>query len=247
MGLASLHGTRLAAGLSLVALVVITLSDFLLTDFWDRNAMATSIVADVLVLIVGVAVLNEFVAYRSRRRWQRVADYALAELASACRHAYVMVAEAIGLASRQEVTRNELRELILSAEGEARIAELAAARAADQEAREEMLANVGELIAGSRTALATWAPVLVETPYSGALNRYVDFQALIAGLDLVLWEELMGKRAAPGEPRGAEWIGGTMAELIRCGAELERELYPEGARIEVRAPHGPGPRAATAG
>jgi hypothetical protein len=246
MGLASIHGTRFAAGLSLVALVVITISDFLLTDFWDRNAMATSIVADILVLVVGVAVLNEFVAYRSRRRWQLVADYALSELTSACRHTYVTLAEAIGIASRAQVTRDQLRELIVAAGGAGRIVELAAIRAADQATRPDLLATVAELTAGSRTALATWAPVLVETPYAAALNRYVEFQALLAGLDLVLWEEAQGKLAGADEPRGPGWISVRIDELIRCGAALELELYPEAAEIEVRAPHGPGPRAAVA-
>src|SRR5918994_1598462 len=109
MGLASLHGTRLAAGLSLAALVAITISDFLLTEFWDRNAMATSIVADVLVLVVGVAVINEFLAARGRSRWQLVADYAMVELARTCRRIWVDLAEQIGVGKRAESTRDELR------------------------------------------------------------------------------------------------------------------------------------------
>jgi hypothetical protein len=59
--------TRVSALLSMVALAAVALSDFLLTGFWDRNAMVTSVVADILVLIVGVAVVNEFLAARARR------------------------------------------------------------------------------------------------------------------------------------------------------------------------------------
>ena len=59
--------TRVGAVLSLLALGAVALSDFLLTGFWDRNAMVTSVVADVLVLIVGVAVVNELLSARSRR------------------------------------------------------------------------------------------------------------------------------------------------------------------------------------
>jgi hypothetical protein len=238
MGLTSLHGTRLAAGLSLVALVAITISDFLLTDFWDRNAMATSIVADVLVLVVGIAVVNEFVAYRSRRRWQLVADYALSELASACRHAWITLAEWTGLASRREATRDEFRG-ILDRHGVHRVTELATQAANDPDAHRRLADLVTELAATSRLGLATWAPVLVETPYSSALNRYVEFQALLAALDLVLFEESVGKLPGPDEPQGPEWIGSRVGELIGCGAALESELYPDHAEIAVRAPHGP--------
>jgi hypothetical protein len=213
MGLASLHGTRLAAGLSLAALIAITISDFLL--------------------------------YRSRRRWQLVADYALSELSSACRHAWVTLAELIGVASRREATRDEFR-LTLDRHGDARIVELATEAAKDPDSHRRLQALVAELAATSRLGLATWAPVLVETPYSSALNRYVEFQALLAGLDLVLWEEVVGKVPGPDEPQGPEWVGARVAELIRCGAALERELYPEAAEIDVRAPQGPGPRAAVA-
>jgi len=84
--LTSTISTRVGAALSLIALAVITVSDFLVTDFWDRNAMVTSVVSDILVLIVGVAVVNEFLAARSLRNWRLVANYSLTELSSSCRH-----------------------------------------------------------------------------------------------------------------------------------------------------------------
>jgi hypothetical protein len=114
MDLTSITSTRLAAALSLIALAFISVSDFLLTDFWDRNAMVTSVVADILVLIVGVAVVNEFLAARSRRHRRRVADYSLSELSSSCRHFWVTLAEAIGVGHREEISREELRALVQS-------------------------------------------------------------------------------------------------------------------------------------
>ena len=101
MELTSTTATRLAAALSLIALGFISVSDFLLTNFWDQNAMVTSVVADVLVLIVGVAAVNEFLAGRSRRRWRRVADYSLTELSSSCRHVWIELAQASGLHAPQ--------------------------------------------------------------------------------------------------------------------------------------------------
>lgn len=75
MRLPSTTLTRVSAALSLLALAAATLSDFLFTGSWDRNAMATSVVADVLVLVVGVAVVNEFLAARARREWRLLSDY----------------------------------------------------------------------------------------------------------------------------------------------------------------------------
>jgi hypothetical protein len=209
--------------------------------------MATSVVADVLVLVVGVAVVNESLASRSRRQWRGVADYALTELSGSCRHTWITLSEAIGFADRGRMSRDELRTVILAEDGAARVVELAAARAADRDSCGELGGVVTQLAMGTRTALATWAPVLVETPYAAALNRYVEFQALLSALDLVLWEQATGKRPNPGEPQGPEWISRRIDDVIRSGAGLELELYPEAAEMAVRAPHGPGPRATLPG
>ena len=93
--------------------------------------MATSVVADLFVLIVGVAVVNEFLAARSRSQWQLVADYALVELSRSCRRVWVELTQGIGVGSREEITRDELRDLALSNEGDDRAAKLAEAAAAD--------------------------------------------------------------------------------------------------------------------
>jgi hypothetical protein len=222
MGLLSIARTRVAGTLSVLALVALTLSDFLLTDFWDRNAMVTSVVADVFVLVVGVAVVNEFLSARSRRRWQTVADYALVELSRASRHAWVALSQAIGIGTRQEITLDTLRGLLDRDEG--RIAELAQEAARDPDARQRLHEVVAEVAARARGALTSWAPLLVETPDAGALSRYVELQALIANLDLALWEEAEGRRPSFRGTGDARWIGSQVGSVITLGAALEREL-----------------------
>lgn len=224
MGFARMSRTRVAGALSLVALALVTLSDFFLTDFWDRNAMATSVVADVFVLIVGVAVVNEFLAARSRRQWRLVADYALVELSRSCRHVWVELTQGIGVARREEVTRDELRELALSETDEQRLVRLAEAAAGDAESRRRLHELTSTLAPEAGRALTSWAPVLLETPEAGALSRYVELQAMLAELDLVLWEEAEGRRPSfegTGDPR---WIGQRISSLVRLGSDLEGEL-----------------------
>lgn len=239
MGLTSIGTTRLAAALSLLALAAITASDFFLTEFWNENTMATSVVADVLVLIVGVAVVNEFVAARARRQWTMVADYALAELASSCRHVWISLAEEIRLGSRQEMTREEIREIV---EDEERLTRCVSAAVSDPESRPQLHEIVAELVAGSRTTLTSWAPVLVETPRATSLARYIDLQSLLSRIDLVLWEEVEGKRpsfAGSGDPA---WLCDRLCDLIRLGSKLEQEFFAAaalvegGERVETRLP-----------
>jgi hypothetical protein len=239
MGFPSISATRTAAGLSLLALAAITASDFFLTEFWNENTMATSVVADVLVLIVGVAVVNEFVATRARRQWSMVADYALVELASSCRHVWIRLTEETGVGSRQEMTKEELRELI---DDEARVKRCADAVVTDPDGQRRLHDTVSELVAGSRSTLTNWAPLLVETPHVSSLSRYIDLQTLLARIDLVLWETAEGKRpsfAGSGDP---SWLCDRISALIRLGSDLEREFFAtasmvhDGDLVETRLP-----------
>ena len=224
MGFASRSRTRLAGAISLLALALVTVSDFFFTDFWDRNAMATSVAADVFVLIVGVAVVNEFLAARSRRQWQLVADYALVELSRSCRHVWVELTQGIGVGRREEITREELRDLVLADGVAGRVSELAEAAAGDAASRRSLYDLTSKLAPQAGDALTSWAPVLLETSEAGALSRYVELQALLAELDLALWEEADGRRPSFEGTADARWIGSRIASLIRLGSNLEGEL-----------------------
>lgn len=224
MGFADTNRTRVAGGLSLLALLLVTLSDFLLTDFWDRNAMLAGIVADVFVLIVGVAVVNEFLAARSRRQWRLVADYALIELLRSCRHVWIRLTEAIGVGDREQITRDALRELVRDTDDGDRTLECARAAADDPESRRRLYPVVAELAASAGSTLTGWAPVLVETPSATALNGYVALQALLAELNLALWEEVEGKRLTTKGAADPDWIGHRIRAIIHVGAEMEAEL-----------------------
>jgi hypothetical protein len=237
MDLTSITSTRLAAALSLIALSFISVSDFLLTNFWDRNAMVTSVVADILVLIVGVAVVNEFLAARSRRRWRRVADYSLTELSSSCRNVWVNLAEAIGVGHRDEVSREELRALVQSPPDRDRgLDELAHRFAADRDAPKRLKPVIEGVARTTRAVLTSWAPVLIETPYSGALSRYVELQMLLGALDIVLFEEVEGKRASYEGTGDPEWLASRLVSLIRLGSQLELDFHSQAATAEIRAP-----------
>jgi hypothetical protein len=231
--------TRIAAALSLVALAAVSASDFFLTEFWNENTMATSVIADILVLIVGVAVVNEFVAARSRRQWSMVADYALVELASSCRHVWISLAEEIGVASRHEVTKEELRKLTDDTEG---LREHARQAVSDADRRHQLHEVVAGLVGASRATLTNWAPLLVETPRAVQLSRYIELQTLLSRIDLVLWEEAEGRRPSFRGSGDPEWLCDRLCSLIRVGSELESEFFAiakmddAGEPVETRLP-----------
>ncbi len=146
MGFPSTITTRLAAAISLLGLIAITASDFFL------------------------AVVNEFVAARSRRKWEQIADYGLVELGSSSRHVWITLAQEIGLGSREEMTKEELRTLITDHE---RLSSRVSAAVVDPASRHALYEVVAALVASSRATLINWAPFLVETPHAGELSRFI--------------------------------------------------------------------------
>jgi hypothetical protein len=234
MGFFSISNTRLAGVLSVIALILISISDFTFTEFWDTNAMATSIVADVLVLVVGVAVVNEFITARSRRRWEIVAEYGLVELARSCRRVWVGLAEAIGVGSRADLTRDELRTIIQEHADSGRLEGLAAEAVDTAEKRKVMHEVVSELVFDARAALTSWAAVLVESTRSDSLGRFAEFQALLGRLDLVLSEEVEGHRVTTEETADPIWIAQRIATILHTGSNLAPELFYAAERIQER-------------
>lgn len=224
MGLPSTTLTRVGAALSLLALLATSVSDFVLTGFWDRNAMVTSVVADILVLVVGVAVVNEFLSARARREWRLLSDYGLVELGETARHIWVNLADHLGVGTRQSLTLQEMRELVRSPHGEATTRELALTIANDATRRRSLHELVARLAEGARARLGRWAPVLVEAPYPRAVTRFVRLQARLTRLQTVLWEDSLNWRPSYEGSGDAAWIADQLADVIKLGSRLDLEL-----------------------
>ena len=216
--------TRLSAALSLVALVAVALSDFLLSGFWDRNAMVTSVVADVLVLVVGVAVVNEFVAARSRREWRLLSDYAVVELGESARRIWGTLAQHVGVGKRESLTLDELRARVRSREGAEATRQLALGVANDRDQRVSLHQVVSELAEEARARLGRWAPVLVETPYTRAVTNFVQLQARLTRLETVLREDSLNWRPSYEGSGDIDWIATRVADVIDLGSDLEVRL-----------------------
>lgn len=224
MGLPSTTLTRVSAIVSLVALILVSVSDFVFTGFWDRNAMATSMIADLLVLVVGVAVVNEFLSARARREWRLLSDYGLVELGEAARHTWVMLAQHIGVGKRETLTLREFRELVCSEKADETIRELALTVAGDDSNRGSLHDLVADLAENARSSLGRWAPVLVENPFPGPVIRFVRLQARLTRLQTVLWEDSLKWQPSYEGSGDADWIADRVADVIQLGSHLDIEL-----------------------
>ena len=90
---AFLWQARALAVLALLVLVGAVASDEVADDFWMRHALLASLVGSVIVVMLSVAVINEVVERRRRRRWRILAQYVMFELVRNARMIWTGVLE----------------------------------------------------------------------------------------------------------------------------------------------------------
>ena len=70
------------------------MSDVIGVRFWDEHPLLAGLTANVIVVLLSVALLNEVLQSRSRRRWRVLAQYVMFELAHNARMIWIRVLEA---------------------------------------------------------------------------------------------------------------------------------------------------------
>src|SRR5262249_38052418 len=153
----------------------------------------TGVVADVLVLLVGVAVVNEWLDIRSAERWRTVAYYALVELLYASRDTWVQLSHELDVAQGEPMTVLQLSDRVLAEGGAAMLRDRAATALADPEGRERLLRVVIAVSEETREALTNWAPIMITTgPSANAINRFSHLHGRLMRLRYVLQEDIEG-------------------------------------------------------
>jgi hypothetical protein len=223
---------RALGAAAVLLLVAASVTDVAITHFWDRNAMLTGIIADVLVLLVGVAVVNEWLDIRSAARWRTVAYYALVELVYSSRTAWVRLCHELEVHEGRSSTIQELHERVVSAGGLEMLEQRAADKLADPAARRRLLELVVEISDATREALTNWAPVMITTgPSADAINRYTRMHGRLMRLRFVLQEDIEGHRIPHIEVGDDAWAARRIATVIRLGAQLTERFRAEAYQL----------------
>lgn len=178
---------QVAAALGLVLVLAAGASDFVVGSFWERHGMLTSLVANLIVVGVTVAVVNQVVEGRDRRRWNLLAQSVLFALIQSARATWTTMLEVLELADVESGSVESLVAAKAIALDAARVS-----RAADELLRDEQRrallqrASVG-LSGHASDVIAKWSPVMINAgPYAEVLDRHVELAARLEWLSNVL-------------------------------------------------------------
>jgi hypothetical protein len=212
---------RAIAGVAVLLAVAASVTDVTVTRFWDNNAMLTGVLADVLVLIVGVAVVNDWLDIRAAERWRTVAYYALVELLYACRDTWVRMSDELDIEAWRKLPVPQLSDRVRSDDGTAALRERAAQALADPRARARLVELVAELSDETRETLARWAPIMITTgPSATAINRFTHLHGRLMRLRYVLLEDIGAHAMEQIEIGDDEWAARRIVTVVRLAADL---------------------------
>src|SRR5262249_46247786 len=94
---ALVRGTRVLAIVAVLALAGGIVSDAVGGSFWARHALLAGLVASVIVVMLSVAVINEFLERRRRQRWSPLAQFVMLALVRDPRLIWMGVLAQLGL------------------------------------------------------------------------------------------------------------------------------------------------------
>lgn len=177
----------LAATIGVALLVAAAASDFVVGSFWAHHSLLTSMLANVLVVAITLAVVNEFVERRDRRRWNLLAQAVLFALTQSARATWTGLVEVLRLGEVRSGAVQPMLEGAAVARDTERVSEAIGELLADDERRAVLQRVTVAQAEYASEVIAKWAPVMVNSgPYAEVLNRHVELAGRLEWLSSVL-------------------------------------------------------------
>jgi hypothetical protein len=173
------------AGTALIALAVV--SDFVIGSFWSKHAMLTSLLASLLVVLISVAVINELIEVRNRRRWNLLAQSVLFALVQSARWTWTTMLDVLELGSVQSGAMESILDGARVALDYPRVSAATTELLTDGNRRQRLQRTMERLSRHANEVIAARATVMVgAAPYANLLDRHVELQARLEWVSSVL-------------------------------------------------------------
>ncbi len=178
---------QVAAAAGLVLVLAAGASDFVVGSFWGRHTILTSLVANLIVVGVTVAVVNQVVEARDRRRWSLLAQTVLFALIQTARATWTTMLEVLELADVESGSVESLLEGKEVALDATRVSKAADEMVHDEQRRAQLQRASSGLSSHASDVIAKWSPVMINAgPYAEMLDRHVELAVRLEWLNNVL-------------------------------------------------------------
>jgi hypothetical protein len=233
--------------MAMIALIVLggaVVSDVVIGSFWVRHALLASLVGSVIVVMLSVAVINQIIERRRRRRWRVLAQYVMFELVRNARMIWSGVLELGGLLTKEGTQREFVdagRQLVRDTP---RLSEAVRDIVNDDGRSRSLRSEVAFLAEHANEMLGRWAGLMLGSDvYAEVFDRHVELGgdvAWIAGLFDAAYppSDMRRQRRARSSPAveieselGGEWLADRIVVITQLAEELDRSTLELALRI----------------
>jgi hypothetical protein len=227
-----------------LAFVAAVVSDVTAASFWNRHALLAGLASSVIVVLVSVAVLNEVLERRRRRRWSVLAQYVMFELVRDARMIWSGVLEVAGLLPAHTDQRDVVDVGARIVRDTPTLTSALRSVIDDDERRAPMHDEIAFLAEHADDALGRWASVMLGAAvYAEVIDRHVELAGDIAWIGALLdsayppSDDRRQRRARSSpavqiEPGlGSEWLASRIVVIAQLAEELDRGTLELALRI----------------
>lgn len=239
---------RLTWGLAALAVLLLAAaiaSDPLAKRFWEHHPLLSNLVASLVAVILTVAVINEVLERRERRRWSVLAQYVLMELVRTARVTWTTLLELLGVMFAEDETDAALDAGAETLRDTPRVVGAMRELLADPERRERLHGAVERLMSRSDEVLGRWAPVMLNSaPYAEVIDRHVELYSRLAWVGSLLDhfeptdDDPRRRRLSRSSPAvqlqgefDDEWLSDSLVAIAQLAERLDRGTLQLALRI----------------
>jgi hypothetical protein len=182
-----LRQTRVGAALALLALAAALASEQLAEHLWVRHPLLAGLASSAIVVMLSVAVVNEALEIRGRRRWSVLAQYVMVELVRDARMVWTAVLELAGLMPADANQATAIDAAARVVRDTPRLTEAVRDLLADTDRRRVLRDQVARMVVYNDEVLGRWAGVMLNADaYAEVVDRHVDLAGSLAWLGSLL-------------------------------------------------------------
>jgi uncharacterized membrane protein len=236
--------TRLLALLALAAFAGAVVSDATSGSFWGRHTMLAGLAASVIVVMLSVAVINEVLERRRRRRWSTLAQYVMFELVRNARMIWLGVLEVGGMLGAETTDDRSIDTSAEMVRDTARLTAAAREILADDDRRSRLQTEIAYLAEHADLVLGRWAAVMLNAEiYAEVIDRHVELAGDIAWISSLLDtsnppNDQLRQRRVRSNPAvqieanlGGDWLADRIAVITQLAEALDRGTLELALRI----------------
>ncbi len=214
-----LRQTRAGAALALLALAAAIASEQFAEHLWVRHPLLAGLASSAIVVMLSVAVVNEALEIRRRRRWRVLAQYVMLELVRDARMVWTAVVELAGLIPAEASPPAAIDAAARVVRDTPHLTKAVYGLLVDADRRRVMQDLVARVVVHNDEVLGRWAAVMLNADaYAEVVDRHVELASSLAWLG-----SLLHQSSGPSDGEQLRWRKARSNPAVQITGDMDDE------------------------